>query len=64
MAAARRAPLWTASAFKTGNTPGKPLQTGQILVLGSASQESALQEQKILVSVFNWMCVSNPMITS
>ncbi len=37
----------------TGSTPGSPVHTGQIFVLGGSPQESALQEQKILVVVFN-----------
>jgi hypothetical protein len=50
---ASSAPFRTASAFRTGSTPGRPLQTGQMLVFGGAPHESALQEQKILLAVFS-----------
>jgi hypothetical protein len=38
----------TPALFRTGYTPGKPEQTGQIFEFGAFSQESALHEQKIL----------------
>jgi hypothetical protein len=41
-----------------------PVQTGQILLLGRSFQESALQEQKILVVVLSWMWVSSPITVS
>ena len=47
-----------------GSTPGCPVHTGQILVLGGSPQESALQEQKILLWVFSWMWVSRPITVS
>jgi len=64
MAFARITAFSTTALFSTGKTPGKPQHTGQMFVLGASSHESALQEQKILVLVLSWMCVSNPMIAS
>ena len=64
MAAASRTPFSTTALFNTGSTPGSPVQTGQMLVLGGSFQESALQEQKILVVVLSWMWVSRPMTAS
>jgi hypothetical protein len=55
MAAASRAAFSTTTWFKTGSTPGKPVQTGHMFVFGGSFQKSALQEQKILVMVFSWM---------
>ena len=54
----------TTALFNTGSTPGSPVHTGQILVLGGSIHESALQEQKILVVVLSWMWVSSPMTAS
>jgi len=64
MAAASSTAFSTTFSFKTGSTPGSPVHTGQILLLGVSSQESALQEQKILVWVFNWIWVSRPITAS
>src|SRR4030042_3620097 len=64
MAAANKTPFSTTAWFSTGNTPGMPVQTGQILVLGGSFHESALQEQKILVVVLSWMWVSSPITAS
>ena len=43
----------TAFLFKTGSTPGMPVQTGQVLALGGAPN-FVEQLQNIFVSVFNW----------
>ncbi len=47
MAFASKTAFSTTALFKTGNTPGKPEQTGQIFEFGACSQESALHEQNI-----------------
>jgi hypothetical protein len=54
----------TTALFNTGNTPGSPQQTGQILVFGGSNQLSALHEQKIFVVVLSCMCVSSPITGS
>jgi hypothetical protein len=43
------------AALRDGKTPGKPVQIGQIFVLGGSSHESALHPQNIFVTVFNWI---------
>ena len=43
-----------ASSLMTGRTPGRPRQTGQTCVLGSAPEYSALHAQNILLWVMGW----------
>jgi hypothetical protein len=64
MAAASSAPFSTTRSFKTGRTPGSPVQTGQMLEFGGSSHESALQEQNIFVVVLSWIWVSRPIMVS
>jgi hypothetical protein len=64
MAAASSTAFSTTASFNTGSTPGSPVQTGQILVLGGSYHESALQEQKILEMVLSWMWVSRRITAS
>lgn len=64
MAAARRIPFSMAALLGAGREPGCPVQMGQMLVFGGSPQESALQEQKILLLVLSWMWVSRPMTAS
>jgi hypothetical protein len=47
------APSSTAPRLSTGNAPGRPRQTGQTLVFGSAPYSTA-QEQNILLRVLSW----------
>jgi hypothetical protein len=61
-------PFRSASSFKTGNTPGWPMQTGHIAKLGVVSaftaaspQEAFGHEQNILLFVLSWTWTSNPM---
>src|SRR5260370_23656512 len=53
----------TAFRFSTGNAPGKPRHTGQVLVLGG-SPKRVEQAQKILLSVSNWTWTSSPITGS
>jgi hypothetical protein len=53
IAFANKTAFSTTALLGTGRTPGKPLQIGQMLVLGSSSQESALQPQKIFETVLS-----------
>ena len=53
MACASSTPFSTTALFSTGNTPGSPQHTGQMLLLGGSNHESALQEQNTLVVVFS-----------
>jgi hypothetical protein len=52
-----------AARFATGSAPGRPRQTGQTWVLGSAPK-SVGQPQNILVLVPSSTCVSRPMTGS
>jgi len=52
-----------AFSFIIGFDPGKPKQTSHIQVFGSSSSLGTLQEQNNFVFVFNWTCVSKPIIT-
>ena len=47
----------------TGRTPGWPVQTGQILVLGVAPN-LVEQPQNILLSVKSWAWISRPITVS
>src|SRR6185437_7544442 len=53
----------TAFSFNTGNAPGRPRQTGQTFVFGSAPNLFA-QPQNALVAVSNWTCTSRPITGS
>src|SRR5882672_255077 len=53
----------TAFLFKTGRTPGWPVQTGQIWELGG-EPKSVGQVQKSLDCVFNCTCTSRPITAS
>ena len=53
----------TPLAFITGSAPGRPRQTGQTWVFGSAPN-SVGQPQNILVCVPSSTCVSRPMTGS
>ena len=53
----------TTVLFSTGRTPGKPMQTGQQLVFGSAPN-SFLQAQNIFVLVFSSAWISRPTTSS
>jgi hypothetical protein len=48
-----------ASPFTTGSEPGRPRQTGQVWVFGSAPK-AVRQPQNILVVVPSSTCVSSP----
>ena len=52
-----------ASALITGSAPGRPRQTGQVWVLGSAPNVVS-QPQNILLAVPSSTCVSRPMTGS
>ncbi len=52
-----------AVAFTTGSAPGRPRQTGQVWVLGSAPN-SVAQPQNILLAVPSSTCVSSPITGS
>ena len=43
----------TAARFRTGSAPGRPIQTGQMWVLGAAPN-AVLQPQKIFDVVSSW----------
>ena len=49
----------TAASLSTGSEPGRPRQTGQTWVLGSAPNSLA-QPQNILVAVDSSTCTSKP----
>ena len=49
----------TALALTTGSEPGRPRQTGQTWVLGSAPN-AVEQPQNILDAVFSSTCTSSP----
>jgi hypothetical protein len=51
----------SASWFITGKAPGKPRQTGQVCVFGSAPNSTG-EAQNIFERVFNWTCTSRPMV--
>ena len=53
----------TASRFSTGSAPGRPRQTGQVLVFGGAPN-LVEQPQKILERVRSWTCTSSPITGS
>src|SRR5271168_1489870 len=53
----------TARLFSTGSAPGRPRQTGQILVLGAAPN-FAEKPQKALVRVSSCTWTSRPMMGS
>src|SRR5271163_2637383 len=53
----------TARWLRTGKAPGRPRQTGQILVFGAEPKRLA-QPQKALVSVRSWTWTSSPMTGS
>src|SRR5208283_2355922 len=53
----------TAFSFRTGNAPGSPRQTGQMLVFGSAPNRLA-QPQNALVAVSSCTCTSRPITGS
>ncbi len=53
----------TAARLATGRLPGRPRQTGQTCVLGSAPN-SVAQPQNILLAVPSSTCVSRPMTGS
>ncbi len=53
----------SASSLATGNTPGKPRQTGQTCVFGAAPNSLA-QPHHIFDFVLSWTCVSRPMTAS
>ena len=53
----------TAFALTTGSAPGRPRQTGQTWVLGSAPN-SVAQPQNIFVAVLSSTCTSSPMTGS
>src|SRR6516165_4080419 len=55
--------MLTASRFSTGNAPGRPRHTGQVLELGG-SPKRVEQEQKILDCVRSWTCTSSPITAS
>src|SRR5271156_1314887 len=63
MAVAARTANSTARLFRTGSAPGRPRQTGQILVLGAAPN-FAEQPQKALVRVSSCTWTSSPMTGS
>ena len=52
-----------AAAFTTGSAPGRPRQTGQVCVFGSAPNVVS-QPQNILLAVPSSTCVSRPMTGS
>src|ERR1043166_8336318 len=54
-----RMAISTASRLSTGNAPGRPMHTGQTLVLGSAPKLVG-HPQKILVAVASCTCTSRP----
>src|SRR5438270_5891242 len=51
----------SASWFITGNAPGKPRQTGQVCVFGSAPNSTG-EAQNIFERVLSWTCTSRPMV--
>src|SRR5207249_10348285 len=51
----------SASRFITGNAPGKPRQTGQVCVFGSAPNSTG-EAQNIFERVLSWTCTSRPMV--
>ena len=53
----------TAVRFTIGSEPGRPRQTGQTWVFGSAPNVVG-QPQNILVSVFSSTCTSSPSVGS
>src|SRR3990170_6994509 len=53
----------TAFLLRTGKTPGRPRQTGQVWELG-ASPNRVLQPQKIFDAVRSWACTSSPITAS
>src|SRR5208283_3189204 len=53
----------TARSLRTGKAPGRPRQTGQTWVFGSAPKRLA-QPQKALLSVRSWTWTSSPMTGS
>src|SRR5271156_5021344 len=63
MAVAARTANSTARLFRTGSAPGRPRQTGQMLVLGAAPNFDE-QPQKALVRVSNCTWTSRPMTGS
>ena len=56
-------PFFTTAEFSTGNVPGNPIHTGQILVFGSAPYAYA-HRQNAFVFEFNCTCVSMPITAS
>ena len=62
-AIAARMAISTASRLSTGNAPGRPMHTGQTLVLGGAPKLLG-QPQKILLAVASCTCTSRPMTGS
>src|SRR5215469_10150433 len=50
-----------ASWFITGRAPGRPRQTGQVCVFGSAPNSTG-EAQNILERVLSWTCTSKPMV--
>jgi hypothetical protein len=53
----------TALPFNTGSEPGRPRQTGQVCVFGSAPN-SVEQPQNIFETVFSSTCTSRPIAGS